>query len=150
MKNMRAIVQRVREAQVSVGGAIIGQIGRGLLVFLAIHRNDSAREAQKLCDKILRLRIFSDEQGKMNLDVLQTEGSVLVVSQFTLYGDTSKGNRPSYSEAALPEKARDLYDLFIEFCRRECSNVQTGQFQALMHVQLLNDGPVTLLCDVES
>lgn len=86
----------------------------------------------------------------MNLDVLQAQGSLLIISQFTLYGDTSKGNRPSYSEAALPEKARDLYDLFVELCRNQCSNVQTGQFQAHMQVQLVNDGPVTLLCQAES
>lgn len=147
---MRAIVQRVLEAQVSVDGTIIGGIDRGLLIFIAIHRDDSEREAQRLRDKILRLRIFADSKGKMNLDVLQTRGSLLIVSQFTLYGETSKGNRPSYSEAAPPEKAQDLYELFVKLCRDECSNVQTGQFQAHMQVQLVNDGPVTLLCQAES
>jgi D-tyrosyl-tRNA(Tyr) deacylase len=147
---MRAIVQRVNEAQVSVGGEVVGSIDRGLLVFVAIRRGDSAREAEKLCDKILRLRIFADEGGKMNLDLLQSGGGLLIVSQFTLYGDTSKGNRPSYSEAEHPEKARELYDLFIEFCRTRCSNVQTGCFQAHMDVHLVNDGPVTLLCQAES
>ena len=110
---MRAIVQRVLEAQVSVDGAVIGGIDRGLLIFIAVHRDDSEREAQRLRDKILRLRIFADAKGKMNLDVLQTRGSLLIVSQFTLYGETSKGNRPSYSEAAPPEKAQDLYELFV-------------------------------------
>jgi D-tyrosyl-tRNA(Tyr) deacylase len=150
MKSMRAIVQRVSEARVSVEGAVIGQIGSGLLIFLAIHRDDSEREAQKLCDKILRLRIFADQAGKMNLNVLQTYGSILIVSQFTLYGDTSKGNRPSYSEAAPPEKARHLYNLFIQSCRSQCGKVATGEFQSHMEVQLVNDGPVTLLCQVES
>ena len=147
---MRAIVQRVQEAQVSVAGVIIGTIGPGLLIFVAIHRGDSEREARKLCDKILRLRIFADSDGKMNCDILQTQGSLLIVSQFTLYGDTSKGNRPSYSEAASSEKAQDLYDLFVKLCRNECSNVQTGQFQAHMQIHLVNDGPVTLLCQAES
>ena len=147
---MRAIVQRVAEAQVSVEGTIVGRIGRGLLIFIAIHRDDSEGEAQKLRDKILRLRIFADSDGKTNWDVLQTQGSLLIVSQLTLYGDTSRGNRPSYSEAAPPEKARSLYELFVNLCRNECSNVQTGQFQAHMQVQLVNDGPVTLLCQAES
>ena len=147
---MRAIVQRVREAQVSVDGTVIGRIDCGLLIFIAIHRGDSEREAQRLRDKILRLRIFSDPDGKMNLDVLQIRGSLLIVSQFTLYGETSRGNRPSYSQAAPPKKARDLYELFVRLCRDECSNVQTGQFQEHMQVQLVNDGPVTLLCQVES
>jgi D-tyrosyl-tRNA(Tyr) deacylase len=147
---MRAVVQRVSEAEVSVGETIAGRIGHGLLVFIAIRRGDSVREAQRLCDKILRLRIFADEEGRMNLDVSQTGGSMLVVSQFTLYGDTSKGNRPSYSEAEDPEKARDLYNLFVDLCRNRCSNVQTGHFQAHMRVHLVNDGPVTLLCQAES
>lgn len=147
---MRAVVQRVSEAQVSVEDNVVGRIDHGLLVFVAIRRGDSVREAEKLCDKILRLRIFADAGGKMNLDLLQTRGSLLIVSQFTLYGDTSKGNRPSYSEAEGPEKARELYNLFVEFCRRRCSNVQTGYFQASMDVHLVNDGPVTLLCQAES
>lgn len=150
MGNMRAVVQRVSEAQVSVEDNVVGRIDHGLLVFVAIRRGDSVREAEKLCDKILRLRIFADAGGKMNLDLLQTRGSLLIVSQFTLYGDTSKGNRPSYSEAEEPEKARELYNLFVEFCRRRCSNVQTGYFQASMDVHLVNDGPVTLLCQAES
>jgi D-tyrosyl-tRNA(Tyr) deacylase len=150
MKAMRAVVQRVTEAQVSVGESIVGRIKHGLVVFVAVRRGDSVREAQKLCDKILRLRIFADEQGKMNLDLLQVGGSLLIVSQFTLYGDTSKGNRPSYSEAEQTEQASDLYHLFVELCRSRCSNVQTGHFQAHMQVQLVNDGPVTLLCQAES
>lgn len=147
---MRAIVQRVSEARVVVEGEIIGEIGPGLVILVGIHRDDSAANAQKLSEKILRLRIFADEAGRMNRDVLQTDGGLLIVSQFTLYGDTTKGNRPSYSEAAGPEKARELYDVFIEFCRGECSNVQTGRFQAHMQVHLVNDGPVTLFCRAES
>jgi D-tyrosyl-tRNA(Tyr) deacylase len=147
---MRAVVQRVREAHVSVEGSVIGKIGPGLLILVAIHRSDSEREARKLCDKVLRLRIFPDANGRMNLDVLQIEGSLLIVSQFTLYGDTSKGNRPSYSEAAPPDRALELYELFVSLCRREGRNVQTGQFQAHMQVSLVNDGPVTLLCEAES
>ena len=150
MGSMRAVVQTVSEAQVSVDGNVVGRIDRGLLIFVAIRRGDSVREAEKLCDKVLRLRIFADEGGKMNLDLLQSGGSLLIVSQFTLYGDTSKGNRPSYSEAEQPERARELYNLFVEFCRKRCSNVQTGYFQAHMDVHLVNDGPVTLLCQAES
>lgn len=147
---MRAVVHRVVEAQVSIEGRIVGEIGPGLLVFLGIHRNDSELQAQKLSEKILRLRIFDDSEGRMNLDLLATRGELLIVSQFTLYGDTAKGNRPSYSNAAPPAKALELYEFFINYCRNRCTTVQTGQFQADMKVHLINDGPVTLLCDAES
>ena len=147
---MRAVVQRVVEAQVSIEGRIVGEIGPGLLVFLGIHRNDSELQAQKLSEKILRLRIFDDSEGRMNLDLLATRGELLIVSQFTLYGDTAKGNRPSYSNAAPAPKALELYESFINYCRNRCTTVQTGQFQADMKVHLINDGPVTLLCDAES
>jgi D-tyrosyl-tRNA(Tyr) deacylase len=147
---MRAVIQRVLEAHVSVEGRTVGKIGRGLLVFLGVHRNDSERQAEKLSDKIVRLRVFNDIEGRMNLDLLATHGELLIVSQFTLYGQTAKGNRPSYSDAAPPAKALELYEFFIKCCRDRCTKVQTGQFQAHMKVHLINDGPVTLLCDAES
>lgn len=147
---MRALLQRVSEAKVTVDGITIGQIRHGLLVFLAVHEKDSADQAEKLAGKILRLRIFPDEQGKMNLSVTDTTGELLIVSQFTLYGETAKGNRPSYSQAAPPEKAAGLYEMLVDFCRQSGLKVETGKFQAHMKVHLVNDGPVTLLCEAES
>ena len=147
---MRALLQRVSEAKVTVDGITIGQIRHGLLVFLAVHEKDSTDQAEKLAGKILRLRIFRDEQGKMNLSVTDTTGELLIVSQFTLYGETAKGNRPSYSQAAPPEKAAGLYEMLVDFCRQSGLKVETGKFQAHMKVHLVNDGPVTLLCEAES
>ncbi|HXE12546.1 MAG TPA: D-aminoacyl-tRNA deacylase [Bryobacteraceae bacterium] len=147
---MRALLQRVSEARVTVDGVTIGQIGRGLLVFIAVHESDRVVQAEKLAGKIVRLRIFPDEQEKMNLSVADVCGELLIVSQFTLYGETAKGNRPSYSKAAPPEKALALYEMFVSLCRQSGLKVATGQFQAQMMVHLVNDGPVTLFCEAES
>jgi D-tyrosyl-tRNA(Tyr) deacylase len=144
---MRVLLQRVSEASVEVEGQIAGAIGRGLVVFLGISKDDDARDAACLADKILHLRVFSDTAGKMNLSLLETAGSLLVVSQFTLYGDCRKGRRPSFDEAARPDQARDLYERFVEFCRASGVCVETGIFQAMMRVHLVNDGPVTFLCE---
>lgn len=143
---MRALVQRVSEASVTVGGAATGLIGRGLLVFLGIHRDDSDDQVEQVAGKVLRLRVFPDDEGKMNRSLAEISGELLVISQFTLYGDTRKGNRPSYSEAAPPETARRLYERFISVCRQAGVKVETGVFQAHMDVRLINDGPVTLMC----
>ena len=143
---MRAVVQRVSEARVDVAGETVGQIGAGLLVLLGVARDDTAADAQYLIDKITNLRIFDDAEGKMNRSLLDTRGSMLVVSQFTLYGDVRRGRRPSYSDAAEPEKANELYQ---EFVRRAsfAIHVETGVFQAMMKVSLVNDGPVTIMLD---
>lgn len=130
----------------SVGGAVTGLIGSGLLVFLGIHRNDSDAQVEHVAGKVLRLRVFPDDEGKMNRSLTEISGDLLVISQFTLYGDTRKGNRPSYSEAAPPETARRLYEHFISVCRQAGVKVETGVFQAHMDVRLVNDGPVTLMC----
>lgn len=150
MVSMRALLQRVSEASVSVNGSITGQIGLGLLVFLGIGRADTLAETQRLARKIVHLRIFPDPVGKMNLSLGDISGQLLVVSQFTLYADLKRGNRPSYSEAARPEIAQDLYDAFIAACRAHGLEVATGIFQAHMQVRLVNDGPVTIMCDSES
>lgn len=143
---MRALVQRVSEASVLVDGVVTGLIGRGLLVFLGVHRNDTELQTEQVAGKVLRLRIFPDDEGKMNRSLTDVSGQLLVISQFTLYGETRKGNRPSYSEAAPPETARPLYDHFINVCLQACVRVETGVFQAHMDVRLINDGPVTLMC----
>jgi D-tyrosyl-tRNA(Tyr) deacylase len=147
---MRALVQRVSEASVSISGRVIGEIGAGLVVFLGVGKYDTGENAAYLAQKIARLRIFPDDEGKMNRSVMEIAGGLLIVSQFTLYGDTKKGNRPSYSQAAVPEHARELYELFVNSCRRTGLTVATGEFQAYMQVHLVNDGPVTLLCSTES
>jgi D-tyrosyl-tRNA(Tyr) deacylase len=147
---MRALLQRVSEARVTVDGITIGQIGRGLIFFFAVHENDGVVQAEKLAGKIVRLRVFPDEQEKMNLSVADVGGELLIVSQFTLYGETTKGNRPSYSKAASPERAMALYEMFVSLCRQTGLKVATGQFQAQMMVHLVNDGPVTLFCEAES
>lgn len=144
---MRAVVQRVSEASVKVDGRVVGRIGRGLLVLLGVGRGDTIADADYLVDKTLGLRIFRDDQGKMNLDVFQSGGSLLVVSQFTLYGDCRKGRRPSFDQAAEPVQARALYEYFVEQARARQVRVETGEFQAYMSVELINDGPVTLLFD---
>lgn len=143
---MRALVQRVSEASVSVAGSITGKIGVGLCVFIGIKADDTGADAAALAGKLTSLRIFPDAEGKMNLSLSDIEGGLLVVSQFTLYGDTRKGNRPSYARAAKPELAQNLYETFIEDCKRLCRRVETGVFQAKMEVRLINDGPVTLMC----
>jgi len=144
---MRAVVQRVRRAQVVVAGEVTGQIDRGLLVLLGVSREDTQADADYLSDKIAGLRIFEDESGKMNLDVSAVRGAVLVVSQFTLYGDMRRGKRPSFDAAAPPEEARPLYEYLVERIRALGLVCQTGRFQQIMQVELVNDGPVTILLD---
>ena len=144
---MRAVIQRVTEASVKVEGRATGEIGAGLLVLLGVAGDDGNRDADYLADKIIHLRIFNDEQGKMNLSLEDTGGAMLVVSQFTLYGDVRRGRRPSYTEAAEPEKANALYEYFVEQARSRGIRVETGIFQAMMRVSLINDGPVTILLD---
>jgi D-aminoacyl-tRNA deacylase len=146
---MRAVVQRVSEASVLVDCAVTGQIARGLLIFLGIRHDDTEARAEQLATKIGRLRIFPDSDGKMDLSLRDISGEMLIVSQFTLYGDTRKGNRPSYAEAAKPGRALTLYQCFTESCRNRGFPVATGIFQAHMEVRLVNDGPVTILYDSE-
>ena len=144
---MRAVVQRVSSASVTVDGKNIGSIGPGLLVLLGLHAEDSGKDLRWLVDKIINLRVFEDQEGRMNRSLLNTGGEMLVVSQFTLYGDCRKGRRPSWSKAAPPEMARILYEQFTEQVRAAGVTVATGRFQAMMQVSLVNDGPVTLLLD---
>ena len=147
---MRAVVQRVSSARVEVDGEAVGSIGTGLLVLLAVGRRDGDKQAAWLADKIAGLRIFEDEAGKMNHSVQEAGGSVLVVSQFTLLGDCRRGRRPSFTEAAPPEEADRLYRAFVARMRQSGLHVETGVFQARMHVHLVNEGPVTLLLDTEA
>ncbi|HEX8566910.1 MAG TPA: D-aminoacyl-tRNA deacylase [Pyrinomonadaceae bacterium] len=144
---MRAVVQRVSRASVTVDGEITGKIGKGLLVLLGVSTDDEESDAIYLLDKIINLRIFEDAGGKMNLSLADTSGELLVVSQFTLYGDARRGRRPSYIEAAAPEKANQLYEFFVAAARKQIGRVETGRFQAMMDVELVNDGPVTILLD---
>jgi len=144
---MRAVVQRVSRASVTVDGEIVGKIGKGLLILLGVSTDDEESDAVYLLDKIINLRIFEDAAGKMNLSLAETSGELLVVSQFTLYGDARRGRRPSYIEAAAPEKANQLYEFFVAEARKQIGRVETGRFQAMMDVELVNDGPVTILLD---
>lgn len=144
---MRAVIQRVSQARVTVEGSVLGEIGPGLLVLLGVAKPDTAADAQFLAEKIVNLRVFPDEAGKMNRSALATGGALLVVSQFTLYGDCRKGRRPSFDAAAPAEQARNLYERFIEAARRSGLRVETGVFQAHMDVSLVNDGPVTLVVE---
>ena len=144
---MRAVVQRVSRAQVAVDGEIVGDIGRGLLVLLGVTHTDNEADADYLAGKIAGLRIFEDENGKMNLDTAAVSGEILVVSQFTLYGDVRRGKRPSFDAAAQPERARALYEYFVERIRDAGLPCKTGRFQEMMQVELVNDGPVTILLD---
>ncbi len=144
---MRAVVQRVSRARVIVQGEIVGEIDRGLLVLVGIGSADTESGADYLADKIAGLRIFEDAQGKMNLSLAGVGGSVLAVSQFTLYGDVRHGRRPSFDDAAPPEKARVLYEYFVERIRAAGLRCETGRFQEMMQVELVNDGPVTILLD---
>ncbi len=144
---MRAVVQRVSRAKVTIQGEITGEIGRGLLVLIGIGSADTESGADYLADKIAGLRIFEDAQGKMNLSLADVGGSVLAVSQFTLYGDVRHGRRPSFDAAAPPEKARALYEYFVERIRATGLRCETGRFQEMMQVELVNDGPVTILLD---
>ncbi|SDP26097.1 D-tyrosyl-tRNA(Tyr) deacylase [Rhodoferax sp. OV413] len=146
---MKAVLQRVREARVVVGAELVGEIGPGLLVLLCAERGDAEAQADKLLAKILKLRIFSDAAGKMNLSLQDVAGGLLVVSQFTLAADASGGNRPSFTSAALPEDGRRLYDYFVAQARLVHQPVQTGRFAADMQVHLVNDGPVTIPLQIQ-
>lgn len=144
---MRMVIQRVKEARVESEGQVSGSIDTGLVVFLGVAKTDSVADADYLADKLLGLRVFSDEAGKMNRSVVDVNGGLLIVSNFTLYGDCRKGRRPSFDLAALPDLANELYDYFVRRVRIESISVQTGIFRASMLVTLVNDGPVTLSCD---
>lgn len=144
---MRALLQRVAEARVIVNQAVTGEIGAGLLIFLGVSKLDTEADADFVAQKIINLRVFEDDQGKMNRSVLDTGGSLLVVSQFTLYGDCRKGRRPSFDDAAPAAEARALYEYFVTLLRRSPLRVETGIFQADMSVSLVNDGPVTLIVE---
>jgi D-tyrosyl-tRNA(Tyr) deacylase len=144
---MRLVIQRVREARVTVNDGVTGSIRTGLLVFLGVSRTDTVEDADYLTGKLLGLRIFPDEDGKMNRNVQEAGGSLLIVSQFTLYGDCRKGRRPSFDQAAPPDQAQDLYNYFVESAKRGPVPVETGVFQAIMQVHIVNDGPVTILID---
>ena len=144
---MRLVIQRVTEARVAVSNSTTGSIRTGLLVFLGVSRTDTVEDADYLTGKLLGLRIFSDEDGKMNRNVREAGGSLLIVSQFTLYGDCRKGRRPSFDQAAPPDQAQDLYNYFVESAKRGPVPVETGVFQAMMEVYIVNDGPVTILID---
>jgi D-tyrosyl-tRNA(Tyr) deacylase len=144
---MRAVVQRVSRAQVTVNGEIAGRIGLGLLVLLGVGRDDGQADATYLVEKITGLRVFEDAQGKMNRSVQEVGGSVLAVSQFTLYGDVRRGKRPSFDAAGPPEKARELYEFFVQQVRAAGLRCETGRFQEMMQVELVNEGPVTILLD---
>ena len=146
---MRAVVQRVSRAKVTVGQDAVGEISSGLLVLLGVASKDTEKDADYLVEKILNLRIFEDAEGKMNLSLLDAKGELLVVSQFTLYGDTRRGRRPSFIDAAPPEEANRLYEYFVERSRRLIEHVETGKFQAMMDVELVNDEPVTIILDSE-
>lgn len=144
---MRAVVQRVKESRVKVKGRTVGSIGPGLLVFLGVGKNASEKDCDYLVNKIVNLRIFSDKEGLMNLSLTDIGGSMLVVSQFTLWGDCRKGRRPSFARAAQPEEAKTIYEHFINLVRKKGIEVETGRFQEMMDVHLINDGPVTLILD---
>src|SRR5208337_2111478 len=144
---MRAVVQRVSSASVRVNGEVTGQIEKGLLVLLGVAQEDSETDAGYLAEKVAGLRIFEDDAGKMNLSVIDVGGAVLAVSQFTLFGDVRRGKRPSFDDAARPERARELYDYFVERVRSLGLRCETGRFQAMMDVELINRGPVTILLD---
>jgi D-tyrosyl-tRNA(Tyr) deacylase len=144
---MRAVIQRVTRASVTIDGEIVGEIGNGLVVLLGIARDDTRQDADYLAPKIIALRIFDDADGRMNVSVKDIDGGLLVVSQFTLYGDVRRGLRPSWSDAAPPEIAEPLYDYFVESSRKLLGRVETGSFRKMMQVELVNDGPVTILLD---
>jgi D-tyrosyl-tRNA(Tyr) deacylase len=146
---MRAVVQRVSNASVEINDATTGKIGAGLLVLLGVSNQDTEKDVLFMADKVINLRIFPDKDDKMNLSVKDMGGEILVVSQFTLYGDCRKGRRPSYNDAAMPEKARERYEHFIDTIKESGLKVATGEFQAMMQVSLVNNGPVTILVDSE-
>lgn len=146
--NMRVVIQRVRKADVSIEGKIKSKINKGLLILLGIEDTDTTTDIEWLCTKIARLRIFDDEAGIMNLSVMDVQGELLVVSQFTLHASTKKGNRPSYIRASKPDAAIPLYEKFVHQLGKECSTeIKTGEFGAMMDIGLVNDGPVTIIID---
>lgn len=147
---MRAVLQRVKSSSVTIRGDLIGDIGKGLLVLLGVASSDTADDAKYLADKIANLRIFEDQNQKMNRSLIDIGGEMLVVSQFTLLGDCKKGRRPSFVKAAPPELANELYKQFVEHVRQKGINVKTGRFQTMMEVSLINDGPVTLIVESKS
>ena len=146
---MRAVVTRVKHASVTIDGAVAGQIGQGFLILLGVTHEDTEAQAKKLADKICSLRIFEDENGKMNIGLDQVAGELLIVSQFTLYGSCRRGRRPDFIAAARPETAIPLYEKFVELCREKGFRVATGQFGAEMQVDSRNDGPLTLILDTD-
>ena len=146
---MRAVVQRVKKGSVEIDEKEIGKIEKGLVILLGVGQNDTEKDAEYLAEKIVNLRIFEDKEGKMNLSVKDINGQILVISQFTLYGDCKKGRRPSFISAALPDKAVKLYDYFVKSIKNYGLKIETGEFQAMMLVKIYNDGPVTILLDSE-
>ena len=144
---MKAVIQRVKSASVEVDGRIVGDIGRGLMVLLGIGKDDTIRDAQWMVDKITHLRIFEKENGKLDESLLDIEGELLLVSQFTLYGDCSRGRRPSFTDAMGAEEAKRLFEMFVANAKEKVKKVETGIFQAAMNVSLINEGPVTLIVD---
>jgi D-aminoacyl-tRNA deacylase len=146
---LRAVIQKVKRASVTVNGEIVGNINSGILLFLGISNRDSIADVTYILEKAINLRIFDDAHEKMNLSLLDVSGELLIVSQFTLYGDTRKGRRPSYIDAAPPNVANEIYELFVAEARKKVAKVETGKFQAMMDVELINDGPVTILIDSE-
>ena len=144
---MRAVVQRVSRAKVEIDGAVSGEIGKGILLLLGIHQSDSEKELEWMVNKISKIRIFEDEEGKMNHSLLDVGGDILVVSQFTLYGDVRKGTRPSFIEAGKPDMAEPLYERSLELFEEKGIHTQSGEFGAMMDVSLTNDGPVTIILD---
>lgn len=146
---MRLVIQRVKEASVTVGGNVIGKIGKGFLVLWGAQKGDTTKEADYLASKLCKLRVFKDAEDKMNLAMQDVGGELLVISQFTLYADCKKGNRPNFMEAMGPEESEALYEYFLEQCRKEVEVVEKGEFGADMKVALINDGPVTILMDTD-
>ena len=146
---MRALIQRVEQAQVDIAGATVGRIGRGYLILLGVGHADDEACARKLWDKIRKLRIFEDEAGKTNRSLADVDGQVLIVSQFTLYANCKKGNRPSFTGAGAPDQAERLYERFVERARQDVPHVETGRFGAMMQISLVNDGPFTIWLDTD-
>jgi len=144
---MKALIQRVKKASVSIDDELYSQINEGMLIFLGVEKTDEIENAKKLAEKLLNLRVFDDAEGKMNKSLMDVQGEILVVSQFTLMGDCKKGTRPSFDKAAPPEKANDLYEDFVKIMSESNLTLKTGKFQAMMDISLVNDGPVTLLVE---
>lgn len=146
---MRALIQRVKSGAVYIDGKEVGRIGKGFVILLGVGQRDSIEDLDYLVDKVVNLRVFPDEEGKMNLSLLDVGGEVLVVSQFTLYADCRKGRRPSFTDAAPPDKGKEMYELFVSRLRERGLKVETGEFGAMMLVEIHNDGPVTIMLDSE-